>query len=233
MNEQPNTPMLPAAPEPGYQNWIRALTRPGEHTYATMAASPQARASTGYLWYFIGSIVQTLLAAVVQGQVIRTYFSQYAGQLEMGSPLYAIVCGAPIAAVISTIFFAIGTAIIQWIARMFGGRGSNDKLAYVLSNILTPYLMISGLLTLLTAIPYVGLCFSAIAFLGGIYILVLEVMAVKGVNQFGWGAAIGSLFIPLLVVVFACVCLAAGTFALLGPAIRDALQQLQQSMPQY
>lgn len=232
MNEQPNAPMLPAAPQPVYQNWVRALTRPSEQTFAAMAASPLAKASTGYLWYFIGSIVQTLLAAAVQGTVTKTYFPQFAQQLDTGSPLYAIVCGAPIAAVLSTIFFAIGAAIIQWIAGMFGGRGSNDKLVYVLSNILTPYLMISGVLTLLTAVPYVGFCFSFIALAGGIYILVLEVMAVKGVNQFGWGAAIASLFIPLLAIVFACACLAAGLFALLAPVMRDTFQQLQQSLPQ-
>lgn len=233
MSEQPSAPMLPAAPEPIYQNWVRALTRPYERTFIDMAASPNAKASTGYLWYFIGSIVSTLLAATVQGTVMKTYFSQYAGQIDMGNPLYAIVCGAPIAAVISVIFFAIGAAIVQWIAGMFGGRGSNDKLVYVLSNILTPYLMISGVLSLLSAIPYVGFCFGILAAIGGLYILFLEVTAVKAVNQFGWGAAIASLFIPLLAIAFVCACLVAGGFALLYPAIRDTIPQLQNSLPQY
>ncbi|HEY6074549.1 MAG TPA: Yip1 family protein, partial [Anaerolineales bacterium] len=208
MNDQSNMPITPAARESVFQNWIRALTRPTEENFASMAASPQARASTGYLWYFIASIVQVVLAALVQGTLLRNYFPQYADQFgNMASPLTTILCGAPIGAVVSTIFFAIGTAIVQWIARMFGGTGTNDKLVYVLSNILTPYLVISGVLALLSSVPYVGLCFSALAFIGGIYILVLEVMAVKAVNRFGWGPAIASLLIPGLLIAFFCACL--------------------------
>ena len=238
MNELPNMPVTPAAPESVFQNWIRALTRPTEENFASMATSPRAKASTGYLWYFIASIVQVLLASIVQGTItqnpiFQNYFPGIADQYtNMGSPLLRILCGAPIGAVVSTIFFAIGTAIVQWIARMFGGTGTNDKLVYVLSNILTPYLMISGLFTLLSAIPYVGLCFSGLVLAGGIYILVLEVMAVKAVNRFGWGQAIASLLIPGLVIAFFCACVVGGLFALLAPIIRDNYQQLQQSLPQ-
>jgi hypothetical protein len=91
-----------------------------------------------------------------------------------------------------------------------------------MASILAPYLIISGVVTLLSAIPYVGFCFSAILALAGLYILVLEVMAVKGVNQISWGAAIGSLLIPVFAIAFLCVCLVAGLFTLLVPVLRDA-----------
>ncbi|HEY6074734.1 MAG TPA: hypothetical protein VIV15_15450, partial [Anaerolineales bacterium] len=80
---------------------------------------------------------------------------------------------------------------------------------------------------------YVGLCFSALAFIGGIYILVLEVMAVKAVNRFGWGPAIASLLIPGLLIAFFCACLVGALVAGLIPLIREAYPQLQQSLPQY
>ncbi|HEY6075142.1 MAG TPA: hypothetical protein VIV15_17630, partial [Anaerolineales bacterium] len=159
MNEQPNLP--PAAPERTesvLQTWMAALTRPNENTYARMAASPQAKASTGYLWYFIGSLVVTLFATLVQQPIMNNMMKFYGtGNIETGNPLWVILCGAPLGAVISTVFFAIGTAIIQWIAGMFGGKGTNNQLVYVFSNILTPYLLVTSLLTLLTAIPLVGL----------------------------------------------------------------------------
>lgn len=113
---------------------------------------------------------------------------------------------------------------------MFGGRGTNDQLVYTLSAILTPYLIISGLLTLLTAIPYVGFCFGLISLLAAIYILVLEVMAVKAVNQFGWGPAIGSLLIPALVIGFLCACLVGGALLLLGPAVGNVFSSINQSL---
>jgi len=227
MNNQPNIPLVPGAPESIFQTWMKALTRPYEQTFAEMAASPSARASTGYLWYFIGAIVQFLLASLVQGAVVKNLFSQYSSQFsqDLASPWLTILCGAPVAAVFSTLMFGIGAAVVQWIAGMFGGKGTNNQLTYVLSAILAPYMIFSGLLVLPSAIPYVGLLTGLLAGLAGLYILVLEVIAVKGVNRFGWGPAIGSLLVPLLVVGFLCACLVGGVIALLVPVI-------QQNMPQ-
>lgn len=234
MDEQPNLPITPERTEPVYQAWIAALTQPNENTYARMAASPNAKASTGYLWYFVASLVVTLFGALVQQPIMRNMMQQYgAGNFETANPLWFILCGAPVGAAISTVFFAIGTAIIQWIAGMFGGRGTNNQLVYVFSNILTPYLLVTSLLTLLAAIPYVGLCFALLSLAGGLYILVLEIMAVKGVNRLEWGPAIASVLIPGLVIAFLCACLVGGLIAFLLPVFRETFPQLQQSLPQY
>jgi hypothetical protein len=237
MDQQSNVPMMPGPPEPFYQVWIRALTKPDERTFSDLAMSPNAKAGAAYLWYFLGSTVNFLLASLVPNpmlnQLIQEYSSGSGQQIDpsafAGSAIAAI-CGAPIVGAISTLFFAIGVAITQWIAKMFGGRGTTDQLAYALSAILSPFLLISGLLSLLSAIPYAGFCFGIVSLLGGLYILVLEVMAVKGVNQFGWGAALGSLFIPALVIGFVCGCLVIGSLTLLAPTIGDVFSQINQSL---
>jgi hypothetical protein len=192
-----------------------------------MAASPAAKASTGYLWYFIGAIVQFLLASLVQGALVKNLSSQYMDQIpqNFGSPWLTILCAAPLAAVFTTVLFGIGAAVVQSIAGMFGGKGTHNQLTYVLSAILTPYLILSGLLALPSAIPPIGLLTGLIAGLAGLYVLVLEVLAVKGVNRFGWGPAIGSLLVPLLVIGFFCACLVAGAIALLLPVFRQTMPQ--------
>lgn len=236
MNNPSNVPMMPATPEPFHQVWIKALTRPNEQTYADLAASPGARAGTAYLWYFLGSLLLALMASLVQGAMMSRMMQQYApdaGEFDpsvFGGGLIGAICGAPLGAAIGTAFFALGVVIVQWIAGMFGGKGTTNQLAYALSAILTPYLIISGVLTLLGAVPYIGFCFGIISILGGVYVLVLEVMAVKGVNQFGWGAAIGSLFIPALAIGFLCACLLVGLFTLLGPVIGDVFSGINQSL---
>lgn len=237
MSEQSNVPMMTGGPEPFYQVWVKALTRPNEQTYAALAASPNAKASTAYLWYFLGSIVQFLLASLVQGAAMRQMMQQLdpsgSGQIssgDIGSTLIGAICGAPIGAVVATIFFAIGVYIIQWIAGMFGGRGNPEQLAYVLSAVLTPALIVGGVLSLLSAIPYVGLCFGVVSALAGVYVLYLEVAAVKGVNQFGWGAAAGSVFIPGLAVAFICGCLVVAGLSVLGPVIGEVFSQINSSL---
>ena len=242
MNDQMNAPMspMPSGPTPFYQVWMNALTKPNEQTFADMANSGNAKATTAYLWVFVASLIQIFFSALVQSAMMRQMFDQFGsggsfGDVGIGARLIGAICGAPIGAVIVTLFFAIGVFIVQWIAKMFGGKGTADQLAYVMASITAPYSIIAGILTLLAAIPYVGLCFNLILGIAGIYILVLEVIAVKGVNQFGWGAAIGSVFIPGLVIGLLCGCLAAvgiiGVMRFLGPKIGNTFSTISSSLP--
>lgn len=234
MNQMSNEPIMPGNPKSFFQVWIDALTKPSEFTFTEIANSPNAKAMTAYLWIFVGYLIQFFLSSLVRNPALSRILQQYGGGGQPGSgfvgTLITAICGAPIFAVIATLFFAISTAIIQWIAKMFGGKGNGGQLAYAFAAILAPFSIVAGLISLLSAIPFVGLCFSVIVGVAGLYILVLEIMAVKGVNQFGWGAAIGSLFLPGLAIGFLCACLIGGSIMLLGPAIRNIFQQIQQGL---
>jgi hypothetical protein len=100
--------------------------------------------------------------------------------------------------------FAIFMAVVQWIAKMFGGKATNDQLAYTVAAVVAPYSLVSAVLVLLSAIPYVGFCFNIVVGLGGLYVLVLQLMSIKAVNRFGWGPAIASYFIPGLAIFLVC-----------------------------
>jgi len=230
MNDIPGTPFPESKPSV-FQVWMKALTKPYEQTFVELASSPNVNATTAYLWVFVASIIQFFLTALVQSRLFGTYMNQLGFGNDFGgrSPVFMLViaiCGAPILAAISTLFFALSVFVVQWIAKMFGGRGTSDQLAYTMAAIVAPYSIIAGIITLFSAIPYVGLCFSAILSIAGIYVFVLQVMAVKGVNQFGWGAAIGSLLIPGLVIAFLCACLIGGSFAALYPMMRSTMPNI-------
>lgn len=228
MNEISNAPVPESRPETVLQTWGKALTKPNEQTFVEIASSPNAKATTAYLWVFVAGLIQFFLVSLVQSQVMGTYLEQLGMETgDLGSRTFAsiavtAICGAPIAAAVSTLFFAIGVFIVQWIAKMFGGRGTADQLAYAMASISAPYAIVAGILSLFAAIPYVGLCFSGILTIAGIYIFVLNVMAVKGVNQISWGAAIGSLIIPGLVIGLLCACLVGISAAVLVPLIQGS-----------
>jgi hypothetical protein len=234
-NEMPNVPMTPTGPTSFFQTWVPALTKPSEQTYASIAGSPNAKASTAYLWVFISSLVASFISLIAQGALIRerlaaSGFNSGRFGNGIGGIVITLLCGTPIVAVIGTAFFAIWVAIIQWLAKMFGGKGTNDQLAYAFAAIGVPYSLISSIFILLSAIPFVGLCFRIILGLAGLYIIVLQIMALKGVNQFGWGPAIGSLFIPVLVVGLLCCCLGFLLFAALRPVIGNVFSSINQSL---
>ena len=237
MNEPTNAPMLP--PPSGVSAWVSvwrdALTRPSEQTFARIARSPNAKTTTALLWIFLGSLVSSLLAIPVQGALMRQMM-QSAGMEDQVVPslsnsLITVICGAPIAAVISVVFFVIIVGIVQVLAKMFGGTGTFEQLAYAFAAILTPFYLVSGLLSLLSAIPYVGLCFGVLSFAAGLYVLVLEAMAVKGVNQFGWGQAIASLLLPVFAIA-CCISIAAvGIFQALGPQLQEIFNSITTPVP--
>jgi hypothetical protein len=239
MTEQMNAPMLP--PRSGVSEWVSvwraALTRPSEQTFSRIAQSPNAKSTTAFLWIFLGSLVNFFLASLVQGRLMsqmmqNTDFGGMEGFPQAaGGGLVAAICGAPIGAVISVALFAVVVGIVQFIAKMFGGRGTFDQLAYAIAAIVAPFSLVSSVLTLLSAIPAVGFCFGLVGLLAGLYVLVLEVMAVKGVNQFGWGQAIGSLLIPVFAIV-CCISVAiAGILSMLGPQFSEIFNSIMTPAP--
>ncbi len=128
------------------------------------------------------------------------------------------------------VFFSAFTGIVQWVAGLFGGKGSFEKLVYVFAAITVPFTLLGALITLLSAVPYVGACFGIIGLLAGLYVLVLQVMAVKGVNQFDWLPAAGSLLLPFIAFICCISAGVAGLISLAGPAMQEMFNQINQSI---
>ncbi|HEX8990813.1 MAG TPA: YIP1 family protein [Anaerolineales bacterium] len=239
-NDIPNPPMPnppppmmsePAAPTSFFQTWVTAVTKPSEATYSAMASSSNVSATPAFIWVAVASLIQSFILILVQGATVRQALAQQGlngNQFGGGGTgvIFSLLCGAPIVAVISVVAFAIGTAVIQWVAKMFGGRGTFNQLAYVFGAIAAPATLVSAVFLLLGAIPLVGICFRVIAGFIGLYVLVLEIMAVKGIHGFGWGAAAGSVLIPAAVLLLLCCCLAFGIGALVGASLGNVFSQL-------
>jgi hypothetical protein len=234
MNEMSNAPapVPDRGPDSVLRTWSKALTQPNEQTYVEIASRPEAKATTAYLWVFVASLIQIFLVGLIQSQLLGTYGDQlglgeqFGPRSGFGAILVSALCAAPIGAALNTLFFAIGVFVIQWIAKMFGGIGTTERLAYALGAIVAPYILISGFASLFSAIPYVGWCITTIFALAGLYVLVLEMMAVKGVNQISWGAAIGSVLLPGLVIAFLCACLIGVSIAFLIPVMQETMPNI-------
>ncbi len=234
-NPTPNAPMMAGGSTSFIQTWITALTKPNEQTYSEIGASPKAKATTAFLWVFIGALIEFFVTFLMQGSAMRTMMEQRGlGQNlpggGLGGGVIALICGAPIAAVVTVVFFAIGVALIQWIAKMFGGKGTFDQLAYTFGAIQAPFYLVSAVFSLLAAIPFVGFCFRIVLGLAGLYILFLLIMATKAINQFGWGQAAGSVLIPGAAVFLICCCVVGVGMALSGAALGNIFNTINQSL---
>jgi len=217
------------------QTWITAVTKPNEQTFADLAERPGAEARKAYLWIFVTAWIGVLVSGIIQLVVLGSRFGQLAPEFTrtLGTSVASLLCVSPFAAGFSVLGFMIGVGLIQWVAKMFGGAGTYDKLAYAFGAVAAPAALVSAVITLLSAIPYVGILGGLLGFAMGIYVLVLEVMAVKGVNRFGWGKAIGSVLLPALALGLLVACLVIGILMLLGPMIGDVYNQILSGLGGY
>ncbi|HIE24514.1 MAG TPA: YIP1 family protein [Anaerolineales bacterium] len=226
-----NTPP-PGAEMTMIETFIAAFTKPKVETFVQIAAQPSATMGKGFLWAFVSALILFFLTSIAQLFSANSPMDAFRELLppEIGHQIPAsvessmgfgtLICGAPIGAIISVLFFVISVALVQWVAKLFGGTGSFEKLFYTFAVIFLPVAVISGGLTLLSAIPVVGLCFGVASLGLSIYSLVLHVLAVQAVNDLDTGKAVGSVLLPGLVVfLFFCCCFfLIGVFVALLPS---------------
>jgi hypothetical protein len=221
-----------SSPSSWFGTWIAAVTKPNPQTYADIANSPAASPGKAYLWVFLAGLLNALVGVLAQGSLIeRTLQSSGLSNTSgIAVSLTTLLCSVPFFAVVVVIMFAIWVAVVQLVAHMFSGQGTYNQLLYAASAIYVPVAVASSVLSLLGLIPFVGFCFGILGFALAIYSLVLNIMAVKGVNGFGYGAAIGSVLIPAAVfflIVFCCVLVIA---LALGSAIGNIFSTINQSL---
>lgn len=246
MNEESNAPLSsePAAGSAGvagwFSTWMTAVTKPNEQTFATLAEHPDATSNSRALtWVFLAGTISALISGVFGAILQLAGFAQapglgdlFGGDAQRGVAFIfgVAICGAPVAGALGALFFAVGVGIIQWVARMFKGTGTFSQLAYTMAAVSVPFTLVSSLLTPFSSIPYVGVCTGLLSGLLGIYALVLEIMAVKGVNKFGWGQAVGSVFLPSLVIA-CCIAVVIGIMVSLGVAVGDTFNSINSTLP--
>jgi hypothetical protein len=237
MEQLDNTPITPPSSQaPGlagwFQVWIRVVTKPSEQTFLEITEHPDAQPRTAYIWMFIVGTLSGIVSAIVQAvNMAKTLGDQSPfGGATLGVVIGA-VCGAPILGALSVLIFALGVAIIQWIAKLFGGTGTYDKLVYAVAAISVPFTMVSVVLLPLSLVPYVGICTGFFSMGLSLYALFLQITAVKAVNRLGWLQASGSVLLPGFIVFVLCACVMVIGFALLGPMLGDVIKNISQGLP--
>jgi hypothetical protein len=220
--------------------WSKVFTRPSEQTFVEITEHPEAKARAAYIWVFLAATLSGLINSLTQFVIGLIGLQQAApefGQLPGASGmlgtagLLGAICGAPIAGVFSVISFAIGTSIVHATAKFFGGQGSFDRLAYAFGAITVPFSVISAFMVPLNAIPYAAFCTLPVLIVLGLYVLFLEMTAVKAVHRFSWWEAAAALLLPIILIAMLCGLLVLVGMRVLGPSINEIFQQLQGLQP--
>lgn len=229
MEQMPsNTPVMESKPGPAgwLEVWIKAITKPSEQTFIEISESPDAKTQTALIWAAIAGIISGIAISV--SFVLQSFLVGDGSSNDVGV-IALFVCGFPIGlAVINLIGLSLSTALFQWVAKLFGGVGSFEKLIYPISAIAVPVSVFSGILSMFSAIPLVGMCLSIFTYAVSAYAAFLNIVAVKAVNRFDWGRAAGSVLIPAFTIGIFCGCIAVGGLMILGPQIGEVFSGINQ-----
>jgi hypothetical protein len=247
MNAQSTAPM-PGDPDyPASQGafpvWQKVYTKPSEQTFVQITSHPEAKARSAYTWVFLAGALSGLINSVTQTILTMVAFREVNPELGEAAPgvvggmfgvigLLGAICAAPVTGVFAVIGFALSVAVVHATARFFGGQGTFDKLAYAFGAITVPVSVISAFLIPFNTIPFAAYCTWPALLLIGVYVIYLEVIAVKAVHQCSWGEAAAAFFMPTVLLLLLCGLLAVLTIQAAGPAINEFMQQYQQLQQQ-
>jgi hypothetical protein len=226
-----------------FDTWKAAVTKPSVATFVKIAGQSGATTQKALLWVALASLVTAFFSALGQSvgagqgmQMLREMLpADVANSLPAGGGgaavgFGALICGAPLGAIMGVLFFAIGVALILWVAKLFGGSGEFEKLAYTFAAIMVPIAAVNAGLTLFGMIPFIGVLFGLVSFGVSIYSLVLHVYAVQAVTGLDTGKAAASVILPWLVIfIFLCCCLAL-FLVVFGAAFGDVFSQINQGL---
>jgi hypothetical protein len=224
MSEYPNEPMLPGSgPEMSLiDTWIDAFTKPREETYARIVAQPGASATKAFLWVFLASLLTSHRQpgrqfwradgnASARCCRLRSPTSCLQVRRCFGRDRNAASAERPLAR-------CSQSSLLQLALLLYSGWPSSSAVPALSTNWPTlfhpssvPYSLVAAVLALLSMIPFVGILTGLISFAMSIYVIVLEVLAVKAVNRLDTGKAVGAVLLPALAIfLIVCCCLAIG-----------------------
>jgi hypothetical protein len=207
--------------------WVSAITEPSSRTFENILRDPGASARRAYGWVFFSSLfgffISFLLQIVLNKEVLDTLGVDPTAPLALGIFGGILLCAGPLASLFAVIGVIINSGLTQWIATGLGGKGNFSQLVYAVAAFTAPITLISSFVA---AIPLVNL----ISIFLGLYALVLNIIAIKAANRFGYGSAIVTLLLLWVGAAVVMAFIVAMTLVLFGPAIGDIFQNIQNEL---
>jgi hypothetical protein len=201
--------------------WITAVTSPNLETYQDLIRDQNIDLSRSVIWVYLVSIATSILAGLSQiifggfNQSLNASLNNTNSSASTADPagfgMIQIIC-SPLLALIAVAFWLLLVAIYHFVAgSLLGGTGKFDELAFALAAYQAP---LNLAMAALSFIPLVGSCL-ALPLL--VYQMFLAVVSINAVHDFGWGKAVLTYFLPLILLVICLVsCIVVFIIALAG-----------------
>lgn len=198
---------------------LTMLTKPNEQAFVEIVSTQAVSTSKVYLWIFVLTTLSYFIYMTIDFALNSLGIQTSSGMSWSGSSLGNMVVNFGISIVVgilSLFIFTIYVAFIQWIAKLFKGIGSFQKMTYVFGTVLIPAILISMVISPFNLMPNARAPVGIFSIVLGIYTLYLQIIATKAVNQLNWAQASTSVIITIILTFATVLCV---TLLLIGTAI--------------
>ena len=188
-----------------YDAWSTALLSPTVEGYQSLINHAGVNVSTPLTWIFITTLLTYIVIGVLGASLLSSQMkfilSQVPGMdpriLAGGTALFLLIA-IPLIAILMAAGQACGAGILHGIAFVLGGQGKYSQLLYASAAFTCPMSIISSIIA---AIPVVNMASPLIS----LWLIYLELTALRAVYRLSWGRAITALLLPGFLI-FACLC---------------------------
>lgn len=214
----------PAAPlnSKWYEIWLDVWAHPGEEAFWEILKEKDHSATRGFIWVAVTSLILAVASIIGYVPIYRNLTSQFGNvpNLEVftGTIVTYGICSLILIPISAVIGFAISSGIYHLISRLFGSTGTYSDLVFCMAAVTAPAVVISGIIAIPSVILanfpaiywLVAIFFGILSVILGIYVIVMNVNAVRGAEKIGTWQAILTLILPSIIVgvlIFCCVAL--------------------------
>ncbi len=215
-----------------YEIWWDVWSIPGVQTFKTIQLEKDHAATRGLMWVGGSTLFVYLLSTGISIISLGFQLPQFPQVSQLVSyTVFSSVFGILIYPFIATISIGGLTWIIHLFAKVFGGKGDLGNLTICFAAVYCPSAILGSLMGMVTTllarllglvdfsfdvphltgitapqIPFQFFVIAVISLVFSLYAFVLVVMAVSATEDIGFAGAIGTLILPIVVLIGAAFC---------------------------
>ena len=203
----------PGTPRKWYEIWWDVWSHPGITPFKTILSEPGRDVTRGFIWVGVTSFIVTLVSYLFSAVVLRNIMADaFGGELFKNYSGYTLsyICGIILSPLFAILGIAISAAVYHWIAKLLGGRGNWNDLLFCLSAVNAPGALVGGVISIFALLFSQNLLLvflpTLVGLALGVYIIILNVNAIKAAEDVGTWQALGAIFIPTIIIVVLVTC---------------------------
>ena len=201
-----------------YEIWWDVWRHPGTDVFRRLLQEPGADYNRGFKWVALMAVIFAVLNSLISG-----IFPQRIASAASSGMITSLVCGVIVAPIVAVIAITIMAGIYHWIAKLFGGNGEWGQLVFCFSVVLAPSYLLTALFrplyrtdlgslfsqgtsALAQQMSSLFFCLVLPSLALSIYSVVLNICAIKAVENIDTGRSILTYFIPVIVAILLAAC---------------------------